>query len=236
MDKSFWIGLGISIASSALQYAVKQIPAPAAWAGIALGIAVALWPLVPVAYRPASPAYILYSIGAIAVVAAITGQLSGDFRQAAPEAAQVSAVNPPSAQKSSVDAPLAVRQSAKSDISVLNDHPASASTAEKRSAPIPANKTVHTGDRIEQSNNLGITIGKVETLNLVSPPQEIDVQRRRQLIAEIVNDWMSSNDGIPTTQAALLDKASEYINQQLRVRGEKWAFDRASRKALESDS
>ena len=52
------------------------------------------------------------------------------------------------------------------------------------------------------------------------------------MIREIVNDWMSSNDGIPTTQAAVLDKASDYINQQLRVRGEKWAFDRASRKAL----
>lgn len=232
MDKSFWIGLGISIASPALQYAVKQIPAAAAWAGITLGVAVALWPIVPVAYRPASSAYILYSIGAIAIVAAITGQLSGDFRQTAPEAVQVSAVNPLPEQKPSLYEPPAVSQSANSDIAALNDHPASASMTEKQIAPIAAKKTVYTGDRIEQSNNVGLTIGKVETLNLASSSQENDVQRRRRLIAEIVDDWMSSNDGHPTTQAALLDKASGYINQQLRVRGEKWAFDRACRKAL----
>jgi hypothetical protein len=222
MDKGFWIGLGIAIASPALQYAVKQIPAAAAWAGVALGAAVALWPLVPVAYRPAGPAYILYSIGAISIIAAIAGQLSGDFRSSNPETVQSSAANPQLAQTHAQAAALAVGQRANS-----------ARPAHKRQiAPNFAMKPVYTGDRIEQSNNNGTTIGKVETLNMGPSPQEIDFQRRRGLIHDIVHDWMLSNDGVPSTSAAILDKASGYINQQLRLRGEKWTFDRASRKAL----
>lgn len=232
MDKSFWIGLGIAIASPALQYAVKQIPAAAAWACVTLGVAIALWPLVPAAYRPASLAYVLYSIGAISVVAAITGQLSGDFSQSAPEAVRVSATEPPAAHNPASGEPLTVRHSATNDTTGLKDHSASASIAEEPNAPIQAKETVQTAGSIRQNKNSGITIGKVETLNFAPSSQQIDALRRRQLVVDIVGDWMRSNDGHPTTDAGLLDKAGDYINQQLRVRGEKWTFDRANRKAL----
>jgi hypothetical protein len=59
-----------------------------------------------------------------------------------------------------------------------------------------------------------------------------DLSSKRALITEIVQDWKSANDGQPETQAALLDKATPYINDQLRVRGQKWTFDRYMRKLL----
>lgn len=59
-----------------------------------------------------------------------------------------------------------------------------------------------------------------------------DIRDKKALIVSIVIDWRNSNDGIPSTEAEILDRATPYINQQLEVRGQKWKFDRDMRKLL----
>lgn len=59
-----------------------------------------------------------------------------------------------------------------------------------------------------------------------------DLAVKQALILGIASDWRNSNDGVPSTDAEILDKATPYINDQLRLRGQKWKFDRDMRKRL----
>lgn len=76
MDKAFVVGLGISVISLFLPMAVKQVPPQVAWAGLVVGIAIAIWAVVPEPVRPNTGQFSLYVVGALIIAGAAWWQLA----------------------------------------------------------------------------------------------------------------------------------------------------------------
>jgi hypothetical protein len=72
---------------------------------------------------------------------------------------------------------------------------------------------------------------RVEAVSTVLPHQQ-EIQRRRELVRALFNDfWRGSHDK-PATFADRLDQAETYLNEQLTARGEPWQLDAGTRKML----
>ena len=65
----------------------------------------------------------------------------------------------------------------------------------------------------------------------VSPDQH-EIQRRRELVRVLFNDFWNGRDDKPTTFAARLDQAEIYLNERLTACGEYWPLDAKTRKLL----
>ena len=65
----------------------------------------------------------------------------------------------------------------------------------------------------------------------ISPDQQ-EIQRRRELVRTLFNDFWKGNDEKPATFVDRLNHAEEYLNERLIERGESWQLDTATRKML----
>jgi hypothetical protein len=63
-------------------------------------------------------------------------------------------------------------------------------------------------------------------------PDKQEVQRRRDLIRTLFNDFWSAFDEKPSSFAARLDQAETYLNERLAACGEAWTLDAGTRQVL----
>lgn len=83
------------------------------------------------------------------------------------------------------------------------------------------------------ATNEEIDKARAETRSALYEAANARVERQRHdMIVSIAQDWVSSHDSVPTTQAGILDAATDYIDDELKRRGETWVFDRETRRAL----
>jgi len=76
-------------------------------------------------------------------------------------------------------------------------------------------------------------IGQDVQVNRVAvPPNNQEIQRRRDLVRTLFNDFWSGFDDKPTSFADRLGQAETYLNERLIARGECWTLDAATRKLL----
>jgi len=63
-------------------------------------------------------------------------------------------------------------------------------------------------------------------------PDKQEVQRRRDLIRTLFNDFWSAFDEKPSSFTARLDQAETYLNERLAACGEAWTLDAGTRQLL----
>jgi len=63
-------------------------------------------------------------------------------------------------------------------------------------------------------------------------PDGQEIQRRRELVRVLFNDFWKGSDEKPVTFADRLNQAEAYLNERLNERGEAWQLDAATRKML----
>ncbi len=73
--------------------------------------------------------------------------------------------------------------------------------------------------------------GRVADVASISPDQQ-EIQRRRELVRVLFNDFWSGRDDKPATFADRLDQAEIYLNDRLTACGEYWQLDAKTRKLL----
>ena len=73
--------------------------------------------------------------------------------------------------------------------------------------------------------------GQVTGVTSISPDQQ-EIQRRRELVRVLFNDFWSGRDDKPATFADRLDQAEIYLNDRLTACGEYWQVDAKTRKLL----
>jgi len=73
--------------------------------------------------------------------------------------------------------------------------------------------------------------GQVTDVTSISPHQQ-EIQRRRELVRVLFNDFWSGRDDKPATFADRLDQAEVYLNDRLTACGEYWQLDAKARKLL----
>ncbi len=64
------------------------------------------------------------------------------------------------------------------------------------------------------------------------PPPNAEAVRRNALLSELLNDYLSSHDGIQPTLDGRLAQAESYINDRLAAKGEAFRFDAKTRRFL----
>jgi hypothetical protein len=64
------------------------------------------------------------------------------------------------------------------------------------------------------------------------PPDEQEIQRRRDLVRTLFNDFWSGRDDKPAAFVDRLDQAETYLNERLTACGEFWQLDAKARKML----
>jgi hypothetical protein len=76
-------------------------------------------------------------------------------------------------------------------------------------------------------------IGQAPVKRVISvQPDQQEIQRRRELVRTLFNDFWSGRDEKPGTFADRLDQAESYLNQRLATCGECWQLDAKTRKML----
>ena len=79
-----------------------------------------------------------------------------------------------------------------------------------------------------------VEIGHATEVNVVSPvaPDQQEIQRRRELVRALFNDFWNGSDDKPATFVDRLNQAEAHLNAQLTARGEPWQLDANTRKML----
>ena len=72
---------------------------------------------------------------------------------------------------------------------------------------------------------------QVAATSKTSPDQQ-EIQRRRELVRALFNDFWKGNDEKPVTFVDRLNQAEAYLNERLIDRGEPWQLDASTRKML----
>jgi hypothetical protein len=72
---------------------------------------------------------------------------------------------------------------------------------------------------------------QVNFIPAISPDQQ-EIQRRRELVRALFNDFWNGRDDKPVTFVDRLNEAETYLNEQLTARGEPWQLDANTRKTL----
>ena len=65
-----------------------------------------------------------------------------------------------------------------------------------------------------------------------SPPEPQEIERRRQLVRSLFNDFWSGRFDKPAAFVDRLNEAEAYLNERLAASGEAWRLDAATRKML----
>lgn len=64
------------------------------------------------------------------------------------------------------------------------------------------------------------------------PPEPEEIQRRRELVRKLFNDFWSGCDDKPAAFVDRLNQAESYLNERLTAHGEVWQLDAKTRKML----
>jgi hypothetical protein len=72
---------------------------------------------------------------------------------------------------------------------------------------------------------------QVKVISTISPDQQ-EIQRRRELVRALFNDFWNGSDDKPVTFVDRLNQAETYLNERLTARGEPWQLDASARKML----
>ena len=77
-------------------------------------------------------------------------------------------------------------------------------------------------------------IGQDVQVSHVAPiaPKQEEIQRRRELVRKLFNDFWNGIDDKPTAFVDRLDEAETYLNERLTACGEFWQLDADTRKTL----
>jgi hypothetical protein len=118
-------------------------------------------------------------------------------------------------------------------------HPASQFTAEQRvkdgadeaGAVATAIENAIGNLTIEKTITIPITAVKVDPGALIALDQE-EIQRRRDLVRVLFNDFWSGAHDKPAAFVERLDQAEDYLNERLAANGETWRLDTETRAML----
>src|SRR5580765_5804189 len=66
----------------------------------------------------------------------------------------------------------------------------------------------------------------------INSPDEQEIQRRRELVRALFNDFWSGIDDKPVTFVERFNQAENYLNERLTACGEPWQLDANTRKLL----
>jgi hypothetical protein len=79
-----------------------------------------------------------------------------------------------------------------------------------------------------------VELGLATQVDIVSniSPDQTEIQRRRELVRALFNDFWSGSDDKPVTFVDRLNQAEAYLNDRLTARGEPWQLDANTRKML----
>jgi hypothetical protein len=112
------------------------------------------------------------------------------------------------------------------------------STAEKAGAVATATETSVATLNAKETFIAAVTvdakIGQDGQVSRVAPipPDQQEVQRRRELIRTLFNDFWSERDDKPRAFVDRLNEAETYLNERLAAFGELWQLDAKTRKML----
>src|SRR5262245_15469097 len=86
----------------------------------------------------------------------------------------------------------------------------------------------------EARGAVSIAVGPESPISITSetPPDQQEIERRRQIVRRFFNDFWMSSDDKPRKFAERLNRAQDHINERLAARGETWQLDIATRKQL----
>lgn len=73
--------------------------------------------------------------------------------------------------------------------------------------------------------------GQISNVVPISPDQQ-EIQRRRELVRTLFNDFWSDRDDKPAAFVDRLDEAEAYLNERLTACGEFWQIDAKTREML----
>jgi hypothetical protein len=99
-------------------------------------------------------------------------------------------------------------------------------------APAAEQEIVHDADVVsdraaaERANGQGIGVAAS------APPGPEEIERRRQLVRTLFNDFWSGRFDKPAAFVDRLNEAETYLNERLAATGEAWQLDPATRKML----
>ena len=123
-------------------------------------------------------------------------------------------------------------------------HPPSDIIVQSRNgrATVPAGEGVTTESRVakltgEAHQTEGVAVDAkidrdVQVDRVAIPPDDLEIQRRRDLVRTLFNDFWTGFDNKPTSFADRLDEAESYLNERLTACGEFWRLDAKARELL----
>ena len=79
-----------------------------------------------------------------------------------------------------------------------------------------------------------VAVGDESQISITSEalPNQQEIERRREIVRQLFNDFWVSAEDKPGTFAERLNRAEGHINERLAARGETWQLDAASRKQI----
>jgi len=89
-------------------------------------------------------------------------------------------------------------------------------------------------DKAIASVTAEVESGPATPVNVISAilPDQQEIQRRRELIRALFNDFWNGNEDKPVTFVDRLNQAETYLNERLTACGEPWQLDANTRKLL----
>jgi hypothetical protein len=103
-----------------------------------------------------------------------------------------------------------------------------ATAAETSGATLTANATFVAAVTVDAKIGQDAQVSGVAPI----PPDQQEVQRRRELIRTLFNDFWSERDDKPRAFVDRLNEAETYLNERLAACGELWQLDAKTRKML----
>jgi hypothetical protein len=79
-----------------------------------------------------------------------------------------------------------------------------------------------------------VEVDRATQVNAIStvPPDQQEIQRRRELVRALFNDFWNGSDDKPVTFVDRLNQAEAHLNERLTASGEPWQLDANTRKML----
>lgn len=78
----------------------------------------------------------------------------------------------------------------------------------------------------------GLRNGDADMAHASDPPEPQEIQRRRELVRTLFNDFWSDRFDKPAAFADRLNEAESYLNERLAANGEPWRLDAGTRQLL----
>jgi hypothetical protein len=86
----------------------------------------------------------------------------------------------------------------------------------------------------DETSAAEVELAQATPVDVIStiPPNRHEIQRRRELVRALFNDFWNGNDDKPATFVDRFNQAEAYLNERLTACGESWQLDVNTRKML----